>query len=63
MDELHLVPTSFATDDWLCRVVTFVQMAGVLVLAAGVDSAVTDRDHTLVVGSSSPTTHLMIKSH
>lgn len=31
--------TSFATDDWLYRVLTFVQMGGVLVLAAGIPSA------------------------
>ena len=35
LDELHLVRHSFATDDWLYRVLTIVQMAGVLVLAAG----------------------------
>ena len=28
--------TSFAVDDWLYRVVTIVQMGGVLVLAAGI---------------------------
>ena len=31
--------TSFATDDWLYRVLTIVQMGGVLVLAAGIESA------------------------
>lgn len=31
--------TSFDTDDWLYRVTTFVQMAGVLVLAAGIGPA------------------------
>lgn len=41
--------TSFATDDWLYRVVTFVQMAGVLILAAGIESAFTNRDFTLLV--------------
>ncbi|MCX2964904.1 low temperature requirement protein A [Gordonia aquimaris] len=41
--------TSFSTDDWLYRVLTFVQMAGVLVLAAGIEPAFADRDLTLVV--------------
>jgi low temperature requirement protein LtrA len=41
--------TSFATDDWLYRVLTFVQMGGVLVLAAGVEPAFVDRDLTVVV--------------
>ncbi|MEV6286409.1 low temperature requirement protein A [Kribbella sp. NPDC051770] len=31
--------TSFATDDWLYRVLTFVQMGGVLVFAAGIEPA------------------------
>nr|WP_245861446.1 low temperature requirement protein A [Microbacterium aurantiacum] len=31
--------TSFSTDDWLYRVLTFVQMGGVLVLAAGIPGA------------------------
>lgn len=34
--------TSFDTDGWLYRVLTFVQMAGVLVLAAGVEPAFVD---------------------
>lgn len=29
--------TSFAVDDWLYRLMTFVQMAGILILAAGVE--------------------------
>ena len=38
--------TSFATDDWLYRVLTIVQMAGVLVLAAGIEPAFADHDYT-----------------
>ncbi|MBT2503490.1 low temperature requirement protein A [Curtobacterium sp. ISL-83] len=41
--------TSFDTDDWLYRVMTFVQMAGVLVLAAGVRAAMVDGTVTIVV--------------
>ncbi|MEN0102557.1 MAG: low temperature requirement protein A [Curtobacterium sp.] len=41
--------TSFDTDDWLYRVMTFVQMAGVLVLAAGVGPAMQDGSFTIVV--------------
>jgi low temperature requirement protein LtrA len=41
--------TSFATDDWLYRVTTFVQMGGVLVLAAGIPRAFTEGDFTLTV--------------
>lgn len=41
--------TSFDTDDWLYRLVTIVQMAGVLVLAAGVEPAFTDRNFTVLV--------------
>lgn len=41
--------TSFETDDWLYRVLTIVQMAGVLVLAAGVEAAFVDHDFTVVV--------------
>ncbi|GAB3634269.1 low temperature requirement protein A [Microbacterium shaanxiense] len=40
--------TSFATDDWLYRTLTIVQMAGVLVLATGAESAMADHDFTLV---------------
>ncbi|WIB62778.1 low temperature requirement protein A [Curtobacterium sp. MCBD17_040] len=36
--------TSFDTDDWLYRVTTFVQMAGVLVLAAGIGPAIEHGD-------------------
>lgn len=41
--------TSFATDDWLYRVLTFVQMAGVLVLAAGIEDVYADGDLSVVV--------------
>ena len=41
--------TSFDTDDWLYRVMTFVQMAGVLVLAAGVHAAMVDGSTGIVV--------------
>ena len=41
--------TSFGVDDWLYRVLTFVQMSGVLVLAAGIEPVFEDRDFTLVV--------------
>ncbi|MET4167511.1 MULTISPECIES: low temperature requirement protein A [Gordonia] len=41
--------TSFGTDDWLYRVLTFVQMAGVLVLAAGIEPAFVDHEFGLVV--------------
>ena len=41
--------TSFATDDWLYRVLTILQMAGVLVLAAGVQPAFEDSDFTITV--------------
>ncbi|MCW2144422.1 Low temperature requirement protein LtrA [Actinoplanes cyaneus] len=40
--------TSYGADDWLYRVLTFLQMGGVLVLAAGVEPAFTD-DHWAVV--------------
>ncbi|MEU4191003.1 low temperature requirement protein A [Kribbella sp. NPDC026611] len=40
--------TSFATDDWLYRLITIVQMSGVLVLAAGIDAVYTDHDFTVV---------------
>ena len=38
--------SAFDTDDWLYRVTTIVQMAGVLVLAAGVHDAMVDQDFT-----------------
>jgi low temperature requirement protein LtrA len=41
--------TSFDNDDWLYRVVTFVQMGGVLVLAAGIGPAFDSRDYVAVV--------------
>jgi len=40
--------SQFDTDDWLYRVFTLLQMAGVLVLAAGVQSAFVDFDYRLV---------------
>lgn len=40
--------TSFDTDDWLYRVTTVVQMAGVLILASGVADAMVDYDLRLV---------------
>ncbi|HEY0186142.1 MAG TPA: low temperature requirement protein A [Cellulomonas sp.] len=40
--------TSFDTDDWLYRVMTFLQMGGVLVLAAGAGAAMAEHDFTLV---------------
>ncbi|GAB3617591.1 low temperature requirement protein A [Okibacterium endophyticum] len=39
--------TSFDTDDWLYRVTTIAQMAGVLVLAAGTSAAMVEHDFTL----------------
>ncbi|WP_202872200.1 low temperature requirement protein A [Kribbella soli] len=41
--------TSFATDDWLYRVLTIVQMSGVLVVAAGIEPVFADHDFTVVV--------------
>jgi len=41
--------TSFDTDDWLYRILTFVQMAGVLVVAAGIHDAFGDHEFGLVV--------------
>jgi low temperature requirement protein LtrA len=40
--------SAFDTDDWLYRVMTIVQMAGVLVLAAGVHAAMVDFDFLTV---------------
>lgn len=40
--------TSFATDDWLYRVLTFLQMAGVLVFAAGIEPAFAEDDYAVV---------------
>ena len=45
--------TSFATDDWLYRVLTIVQMAGVLVLAAGIEAAFVEHDFTVVILATS----------
>ncbi|WP_200910838.1 low temperature requirement protein A [Curtobacterium sp. S6] len=41
--------TSFDTDDWLYRVFTIVQMAGVLVLAAGLEPAFLDNNYAVLV--------------
>ncbi|WP_344233080.1 low temperature requirement protein A [Kribbella hippodromi] len=41
--------TSFATDDWLYRLLTIVQMSGVLVLAAGIERVFTEKDFRVVV--------------
>lgn len=41
--------TSFDTDDWLYRVLTFVQMAGVLVLASGIGPVFEHRDFTVLI--------------
>ncbi len=41
--------TSFDTDDWLYRVLTIVQMTGVLVLAAGIAPLFERRDFTILV--------------
>ena len=43
--------TSFDTDDWLYRVFTFVQMGGVLVMAAGVEPLFADGDFTIMVAA------------
>ncbi|MFG6401022.1 low temperature requirement protein A [Microbacterium sp. P04] len=40
--------SAFDTDDWLYRLTTILQMAGVLVLAAGVQAAMVDFDYTVV---------------
>lgn len=41
--------TSFGTDDWLYRVMTFVQMGGVLVFAAGIPGVFEHQDFTIPV--------------
>ncbi|TCK25549.1 low temperature requirement protein A [Pseudonocardia endophytica] len=41
--------TSFDCDDWLYRLLTIVQMAGVLVLAAGVGPAFEEHSYTVLV--------------
>ncbi|GAA1864014.1 low temperature requirement protein A [Brevibacterium marinum] len=41
--------TSFDTDDWLYRVMTIVQMGGVLILAAGIGPAFADDDFLFVI--------------
>ncbi|HWM17222.1 MAG TPA: low temperature requirement protein A [Microbacterium sp.] len=40
--------SAFDTDDWLYRALTILQMAGVLVLAAGVHAAMVDFDYLVV---------------
>lgn len=40
--------SAYDTDDWLYRVMTIVQMGGVLVLAAGVQQAMISYDYTIV---------------
>src|SRR5262245_33366659 len=40
--------TSFATDDWLYRLLTILQMSGVLLLAAGIEPVFADQDFTMV---------------
>ena len=41
--------TSFDTDDWLYRVMTILQMAGVLVLASGIEPAFVDHDYSVLI--------------
>ena len=41
--------TSFDTDDWLYRVLTIVQMSGVLVLASGIGPAFHQHDYTVSI--------------
>ncbi|MBN9632486.1 MAG: low temperature requirement protein A [Actinobacteria bacterium] len=41
--------TSFDTDDWLYRVLTIVQMGGVLVLAAGIEPAFAEHNFTILI--------------
>ncbi|MGL3805584.1 low temperature requirement protein A [Paeniglutamicibacter sp. R2-26] len=41
--------TSFDTDDWLYRVLTIIQMSGVLVLASGIAPAFEKHDYTVLI--------------
>jgi low temperature requirement protein LtrA len=41
--------TSFDTDDWLYRVLTILQMGGVLVLASGIGPAFEDHDYSVLI--------------
>ncbi|MBD8021137.1 low temperature requirement protein A [Brevibacterium gallinarum] len=41
--------TSFDTDDWLYRVLTIVQMGGVLVLASGIQPVFEDHDFSVLI--------------
>jgi low temperature requirement protein LtrA len=41
--------TSFATDDWLYRLLTMAQMGGVLVLASGIAPAFEDNDYSVAI--------------
>ncbi|MBK0332378.1 low temperature requirement protein A [Brachybacterium sp. MASK1Z-5] len=43
--------TSFATDDWLYRVLTIVQMGGVLVLASGIAPAFEEQDFSVLIAA------------
>ena len=48
-DDFTWFATSFDTDDWLYRLLTIVQMGGVLVLAAGIEPAFADAQFDLLV--------------
>ncbi len=41
--------TSFDTGDWLYRLITFVQMGGVLILASGIEAAFEEHDFSVIV--------------
>lgn len=41
--------TAFSNEDWLYRLLTFVQMAGVLVFAAGIEPAFASHDYAVLV--------------
>lgn len=41
--------TAFDTDDWLYRIFAFVQLAGVLVLASGIEPMFADGDATALI--------------
>lgn len=43
--------TSFDTDDWLYRVLTIVQMGGVLVLASGIEPVFAERDYSVLIAA------------
>ena len=48
LGELHLVASAYDVDDLLYRLLTFVQIFGVLILAAGVASAFTAGNYTVM---------------